>query len=105
MEITPIERVNARITVATKLADGSRGTPDAVTVALLPLYHVPTAATAWIAPASYANGIAIAPVAGPSADPTGALAVSTAGADLWVRWVGSDGEVVTARADRITVKS
>jgi hypothetical protein len=104
MDISAIERVNARITIATKLADGSRSIPDSVSLALLPLYHVPTAATLWFAPLSYSGGVAIKPVAGPSADPTGALVVPPAGADLWVRWMGGDGEVVIAKADRITIK-
>jgi hypothetical protein len=30
--------------------------------------------------------------------------VPPAGADLWVRWMGGDGEVVIAKADRITIK-
>ncbi|MGZ4621436.1 MAG: hypothetical protein ACXVGF_04895 [Blastococcus sp.] len=101
MELSRIDRVYAHVTVTAKLADGTAATLTGVDCALLPVRTSPTSTTTWT-PASYSGGVATVLIAGPDADPTGALAVPTAGGDLWIRSVDNP-EVTTAHVDRITV--
>jgi hypothetical protein len=101
VELTRIDRRTVEFDVAAELTDGTATTITGVDVALLPPRTTPTAATVWTA-ATYTGGVASVLVAGPDADPTDALPVPAAGADLWARVVDVP-EVLTARVARLTV--
>ena len=100
MNLTPVSREYATFTVAAT-EDGQPVTLTAVDVALLPPRTSPAADTAWTT-ADYSAGVATVLLAGPAADPSGALVVPVKGADLWVR-VTDVSEVDAARVARITV--
>lgn len=87
---------------ATVLAEAAAIPPDltGVDVALLPPRTSPTAATVWY-PAQYADGSFTVLLAGPDADPTGALVVP-ADADIWMR-IADTPEVDAEKLERITV--
>lgn len=70
-------------------------------VALLSPRSKPTLATTWTA-ATYAGGVVTVLLAGPDADPTGALAVPTT-ADLWVK-VTNGTEVDAELVERVSVE-
>lgn len=101
MQLARLDKKYAHIAVTATLADGAPAVPAAVEVALLAPYGRPTAATAWTG-TTYTNGDAVVLLAGPDADPTGALVIPTDGADLWIRVTDSP-EVVAVRVDRIIV--
>lgn len=96
-----VDRVYRVYDITATLPDGSPVTLTGVDVALLTPRSTPTAATTWTA-ATYVNGVATVLLAGPAADTTGALAVPTGGADLWIR-VTDNPEVTATRVERITV--
>jgi hypothetical protein len=102
--ISSIDRLRARVTITEKRADGTAVIPPVVDVTLLPMRTFPNASTVWSAPATYTPGVAEAIIAGPYANPSGALVIPTTGADLWVRVTDGD-QVVTAMVDRITIKT
>jgi hypothetical protein len=83
LDISPIDRVYVDIAV-TATANGSPLTLTGVDVAVVPRRSEITAAMTWTA-SSYANGTATVLVAGPAADPTGALVIPATGADVWIR--------------------
>jgi hypothetical protein len=83
LELSPIDVVYADIAV-TATANGAPITLAGVDVAVVPHRTDITAATTWTA-SSYANGTATVLLAGPAADPTGALVIPATGADLWIR--------------------
>jgi hypothetical protein len=96
-----IDRKYAHFPVTATLADGSAATISGVDVALLPYRTGPDASTTWT-PAVYANGIATVLLAGPDADPTGALALPTGGASVWARVVDNP-EVDAAMVGSISI--
>lgn len=101
MDLNRIDRKYAKVTVTAALANGDPATLTGVDVALLAPRSTPTAATTWTA-ATYAAGVATVLLAGPDADPAGALVVPATGADLWIRVVDSP-EVDATRVQRIAV--
>lgn len=102
MQLNRIDRKYAKVTVTATDADGDPTPLTAVDVALLPVGSTPKAATAWTA-STYADGVATVLLAGPDADPTNALPVPAAGADLWIRVVDIP-EVDAAKVGRIAVR-
>jgi hypothetical protein len=103
MEMTAIDRLYARITVSGKLADGTPAVISSISVAAIPPRTRPDSNTAWTA-ASVSGGVATVLVAGPAADPAGAIPIPAAGADLWIRIIDGP-EVEAVKADRITIIS
>lgn len=101
MELSRIERQYVDITLTATLRDGSPATIAGVDVAILGRRATPTGATVWT-PTDYADGTATVLLAGPDADPDGALVVPTGERDLWVRIIDTP-EVDTARIERINV--
>lgn len=101
MLLSRIDRTYAHITVTATLHNGDPATVTAVSVALLPPRRTPTAGTTWT-PSAYASGDAVILLAGPDADPDGALTVPEGGADLWVR-VPDNPEVQAVKVARIDV--
>lgn len=101
MELSRIDRLYASIDVTGTLADGSPATITGVDVALLAPRATPVAATVWTA-ATYADGTARVLLAGPDANPVGALAVPAGGGDLWIR-VTDTPEVDATKVERVTV--
>lgn len=101
MDLPRIARKYARITIVAKKADGSPANVVGLDAALVPPHDRPDAATSWRA-TSYAAGVGLVLIAGPDADPTGALVVPSTGADLWVRVTDSP-EVDATFVDRIKI--
>lgn len=101
MNLGRIDRLYVDVVVTATAKDGTPQTLTGVDVALLAPRATPTAATTWTA-ATYAGGVASLLLAGPDADPTGALVVPATGADLWLRVVDNP-ETITALVGRITV--
>jgi hypothetical protein len=101
VDLSPIDRVYVKFPVTGKLADGSAATVTGVDVALLPFRTDPATVTTWT-PAAYADGIASVLLAGPAADPSGALPVPVGGAELWAR-VTDTPEVQAVRVGFISV--
>lgn len=101
VQISRIDRLYRYYDVTATLPNGSPATLTGVTVALLPPRTRPTGATTWTA-ATYAAGVATVLLAGPDADPTGAVVVPSGGADLWIKVVDTP-EVDAERVERITV--
>lgn len=101
MNLSPIDRVYAHVPVTAKLADGTPATLAGVDVAVQPYRTPPDDTTVWTA-ASYSNGAAVVLLAGPDADPTGALPVPAATSDLWIR-VTDNPEIQAVRVGVITV--
>lgn len=105
LALTPVHRLFRDYDVTATLPDGSPADLGGVDAALLPPRVTPTAATVW-APTDYVVDPAPAwrvLLAGPDADPTGALVVPPGGADLWLRVV--DGiEVDAALIERISLR-
>ena len=101
LSLSRIDRLYRDYTVTATLRNGTPATITGVTVALLPPRTTPTAATTW-ATATYAAGVATVLLAGPDADPTGALPVPAGGADLWLR-VSDTPEVDAELVERVSV--
>ncbi|MGZ4617194.1 MAG: hypothetical protein ACXV3F_00390 [Frankiaceae bacterium] len=101
VNLSRIDRKYADYPITVTLRDGTTVTPAGVDVALLPPRTGPTSSTTWTA-AQFTAGTATVLLAGPDADPTGALAVPVGGGDLWFRITDSP-EVEAVKADRITV--
>lgn len=99
--LSRIDRVYRDYDVTATLRTGGPATITGVTVALLTPRTTPTAATVWTT-ATYAAGVATVLLAGPDADPTGAVVVPSGGADLWIR-VSDSPEIDAARVERISV--
>lgn len=102
MEISPIDRVYAHITVTAKLYDGTPATIAGVDVAALPYGTDPTSTTTWTR-ATYAAGAATILVAGPAADPTSALPIPAPNAVLWIR-VTDTPEVQAVPAGTVSIR-
>lgn len=101
LTLSRIDRLYRDYDVTATLRNGNPATLTGVDIALLTPRATPTATTTWTA-ATYSAGVATVLLAGPDADPTGAVVVPTAGADLWVR-VADTPEVDAERVERITV--
>lgn len=99
--LSRIDRLYRDYDVTATLRDGGPATIDGADVALLTRGTTPTSATTWTA-TTYAAGVATILLAGPDADPTGALVVPAAGADLWIR-VTDTAEVDAEKVERIYV--
>lgn len=80
--------------------DGSPATITGVALALLPIRTNPDAGTTWIT-VPFAGGKVTAILAGPDANPTGALVIP-ASCDLWLRVTYANG-VDAERLERVTV--
>ena len=101
MQWTRISRKFVEVPVTAALADGSPAVLAGVDVALLERNGRPTDDTTWT-PATYGDGVARILVAGPDADPAGALVLTDGGADVWVR-ISDNPEVDAAKAGSIVV--
>lgn len=101
MQLSPIDRLYARFPIIVRDSSGAVVTPAAIDVCLLPYRATPSGSTIWT-PSTYAAGVVTVLLAGPAADPTSALAVSAAGARLWVR-ITDNPEVQAIPVDSITV--
>lgn len=101
MQLSRISRKYGHVTVDAKLYDGSVATVTGVSVALLPVGAVPTGDTVWTT-ATYTNGEAVVLIAGPDADPTGAI-VAPSTRDLWARVTDSP-EVDAVKVGRVDVR-
>jgi hypothetical protein len=101
MEFTRISRKYVHIPVTATLADGNPAPLAGVDVTLLPVNHRPDADTAWTA-ADYADGVGTVLIAGPDADPDGALPLA-ADADLWIR-VTDTPEVDAVKVTRMSMR-
>lgn len=99
--LSRVDRVYRKYTVAATDADGAPAAIGGVDVALLPPRTSPTAATGWAAAEADGDQWRVL-LAGPDADPTGALVVPAAGADVWLRVTDSP-EVDAKRVERITI--
>lgn len=103
MELSLIDKVHATFPLTVKDSDGNAVTPSAVGVAFLPFRGSPDTVTAWI-PATYAAGAVTVLLAGPLADPTGAVVVPPGGGQLWVRITDSP-EVEAVRVAWVSAPS
>lgn len=101
MNISPIDRVYAHIAITATDSTGATVSLTSVDVAALPFRADPTAATSWVA-APVTNGAAQVLVAGPAADPSGAIPIPVSGARLWMR-VTSNPEVQAVPLDFVSV--
>ena len=99
--LSRIDRVQRRYTITATELDGDPATLDGVQVAALPPRTSPTGATTWTT-VTFEDGAATVLLAGPDADPDGAVVVPSVGADLWVRATDSP-EVTATKVERITV--
>ena len=100
-ELSRVDRLIRTYDLATiPLGGDGAATPSAVLVALLPPRSGPSAATVWTS-VTYAAGIVTVLLAGPDADPTGAVVVP-ASADLWMKVVDTP-EIDAVKVERITV--
>lgn len=102
LTISRIDRIYRTWTVTATDAVGAPADPVGVDIALLPPRATPTTATVWVA-ADYADGEATVLLAGPEAEPAGALVVPAGGADVWLR-ITDNPEVDAERIERITVE-
>lgn len=96
MEISPIDKVPASFPLTAKDDQGNPVTLTTVAVAVLPFRTHPDASTVWT-PATISGGRVNITLAGPYADPTGAVPVPAAGAYLWAK----DTESSTVQAVRV----
>lgn len=101
MDLSRVGRLYGHITVAATLYDGAPATVTAVDVALLPVGTTPATTTTWT-PTAYSFGEAVVLIAGPDADPTGAV-VAPDTREVWARVVDPGGEVVIGKVGRVTV--
>lgn len=96
MNISPIDKVPASFPLTGTDDNGSPVTLTTVVVAVLPFRATPDGSTTWT-PATYSSGRVHFTLAGPFADPTGALPIPTGGGQLWVK----DTESSTIQAVRV----
>lgn len=101
LQLSPVDRVYAHVTITAELFDGSPATVAGIDAALLPYQASPDANTSWTA-TTYTNGIAVVLIAGPAASPIGALACPATGGTLWVR-VSDNSEIQAAPAGSIAI--
>lgn len=96
MQLSPVDKVPVSFPLTGEDETGSPIALTSVVVALLPFRSAPAASTAW-SPAAYVNGRVSLTIAGPDADPTGAVQVPAGGAYLWAK----DTESATVQAVRV----
>lgn len=96
MDISPIDKVPASFPISGTDDLGNPVTLTSVAVAFLPFRTDPSAATTWT-PATVSNGRVSLILAGPAADPTGAIPVPVGGGYLWAK----DTESSTVQAVRV----
>lgn len=102
VNLSRIERRFETIPIALAADDGTAlALPAAVDIAALPPRTTPDVDTAWTQ-LTPADGAVTVLLAGPDADPDGALPVPATGADLWVR-VTDTPEILPAKVGRVTV--
>lgn len=101
VRLSPLDRLYIEVDVAAALLDGTPTTVTGVDVAVLPTPKLPDASTTWT-PADYAAGVATVLLAGPAADPTDAVVVTSPRGDLWLR-VTDIPEVQAVKASRVTI--
>lgn len=101
MNLNRVDRLYVDIDATATLSDGTPASITDLDVALLPSISTPTGATTWT-PATADGDVWQVLLAGPDADPDGALVVPSGGAVLWIR-VTDAPEVDVARVERITV--
>lgn len=99
---TRVTRKFVRIPVVATLATGGSATIAGVDIALLPQRSAPDESTQWTA-AIYDSGVATVLIAGPDADPSGALVLPEGGADVWAR-ITDVPEVDAANVGRIDLE-
>lgn len=80
MILTRVDRRSGTVTVSVKDAQNQAVAITAVSLAVVPFGSGPTSTTSWTA---YSYGPTAVVIAGPDADPTGAVAVPTGGGVLW----------------------
>ena len=102
MQLFRPERKDAWVDVDVKNPDGSDAQISAVDLCILPQGQTPTEDTDWTA-GVYQNGGVPFILAGPDADPTGALWVQAIRSNLWVK-TSYSGRVDIARATPIFVQ-
>lgn len=86
MDLPRIGRKYGHVTVEATVAGGLDAVLSGIDVALLPPGEAPNATTQWT-PTSYKDGVGTILLAGPEADPTGALPVSADLAHVFARVV------------------
>lgn len=101
MKISGIDRVYAHLTVTATLFDGTPAAITGIQVAVLRRDVGPTGATVWTS-ATLVNGRWRVLLAGPYADPTGAIMVPATGGDLWSR-VTDNPEVQAMKVEAVEV--
>lgn len=101
LSMSRIDLRDAEFDVSVTDLGGTPVTPAAVDVAILPSRTRPTAATTWTS-GDYTAGTVTVLLAGPDADPTGALVVPATGGDLWVK-VTDYPEIWAMQAARVTI--
>jgi hypothetical protein len=89
VEFSRIDRRPVTITVTATNPDGTPATLAAVDVALLPAASGPTGGTAWTT-TDFADGAFEVLVAGPDADPAGALVIPRRGGCFWIKDPAAD---------------
>lgn len=102
LTLSRIDRVYRDYDVTATEKDGTPAVLTGVTVALLAPRTTPTSATVWTS-ATYVSGTATVLLAGPDADPTGALVVPSGGADLWIR-IADTPEIDAEKIERVSVQ-
>jgi hypothetical protein len=102
VDLPRIGKKYVHIPATATLADGSPATLTGMDVAFLEPEEKPVGATVWEA-ADYADGEGVILVAGPDADPTGALQVLSKEVDVWIRITDSP-EVDAKKVGRITIQ-
>lgn len=103
MDLSLIDKVYATFPLTVKDSSGNTVTPSTVDVAFLPFRRSPDVGTVWTS-ASYAAGSVTVLLAGPLADPTGAVVAPSGGGELWVRITDSP-EVEAVRVAWVSAPS
>lgn len=102
LKFSRIDRRLVHLNATATLFDGAPATITALSVALLAPGTTPTATTTWTA-AGGTTGAWTVLVAGPDADPTGALVVPAGPTDVWVRDIDNP-ETTAVVAGRVIVR-
>lgn len=101
MQIAGVDRIYAHMTVTATLFDGTAAAVTGIQAAVLRRGTAPSAATPWTS-ATLVNGRWRVLLAGPYADPAGAIVVPATGGDLWAR-VTDNPEVQTVKVENVDV--
>lgn len=101
MNLTRISRKTVFLSYAATAPDGSTTDVDELDLSFLPPYTAPDGATQWHQ-VTGTNGQIPVLLAGPDADPAGAIAVPETGADAWMKAIEGT-EVDATKIARITI--